>query len=146
MPRRVIPVPIFIGMNSSRNPGTTPDAGPRLGFTPVKRGRPDDQWRESPMMRLSDFDYDLPPELIAQEPPADRDASRLLILTRRTGQIEHRRFSDLPVHLRAGDLLVINDTKVIPARLYGVFEDGKSVEILLARPAGNGRWDALVKP
>ncbi len=97
-------------------------------------------------MRLSDFDYDLPPELIAQEPAADRDASRLLILTRRTGQIEHRRFSDLPAYLRPGDLLVINDTKVIPARLYGVFEDGKSVEVLLVRPAEPGHWDALVKP
>jgi S-adenosylmethionine:tRNA ribosyltransferase-isomerase len=97
-------------------------------------------------LRLSDFDYDLPPELIAQEPAPDRDASRLLVLTRRTGEIAHRRFADLPAYLRPGDLLVVNDTKVIPARLYGVFEDGRQVEVLLVRPAGDGRWDALVKP
>jgi len=97
-------------------------------------------------MRLSDFDYHLPPELIAQEPAPDRDASRLLVLHRRTGQIEHRRFSDLPESLRAGDLLVINDTRVIPARLYGVFEDGKSVEVLLLQPTGDQSWEALVKP
>lgn len=97
-------------------------------------------------MRLSDFDYHLPRELIAQEPAADRDASRLLILHRRSGQTEHRGFSDLPTYLRAGDLLVINDTRVIPARLYGVFEDGKSVEVLLLQPAGDQSWEALVKP
>ncbi|MGE5851022.1 MAG: S-adenosylmethionine:tRNA ribosyltransferase-isomerase [Candidatus Methylomirabilota bacterium] len=97
-------------------------------------------------MRLSDFDYHLPPELIAQEPAADRDASRLLILHRRSEQIEHRRFSDLPKYFRAGDVLIINDTRVIPARLYGVFEDGKSVEVLLLHPAGDLSWEALVKP
>jgi S-adenosylmethionine:tRNA ribosyltransferase-isomerase len=117
-------------------------------------------------MRLSDFDYHLPPELIAQEPSADRDASRLLILHRRSEQIEHRRFSDLPKYFRAGDVLIINDTRVVPARLYGVFEDGKSVEVLLLHPAplrqprpaaqvGGGTdrgeaddlsWEALVKP
>jgi S-adenosylmethionine:tRNA ribosyltransferase-isomerase len=117
-------------------------------------------------MRLSDFDYNLPPDLIAQEPAPDRDASRLLILHRRNGQREHRRFSDLPEVLLAGDLLIINDTRVIPARLYGVFEDGKSVEVLLLHPAplrdphpalrsgagaagggaGDLSWEALVKP
>lgn len=117
-------------------------------------------------MRLSDFDYNLPPDLIAQEPAPDRDASRLLILHRRNGQREHRRFSDLPEYLLAGDLLIINDTRVIPARLYGVFEDGKSVEVLLLHPAplrdphpalrseagaagggaGDLSWEALVKP
>ncbi|HSD51127.1 MAG TPA: S-adenosylmethionine:tRNA ribosyltransferase-isomerase [Candidatus Methylomirabilis sp.] len=97
-------------------------------------------------MRLTDFDYHLPPELIAQEPAADRDASRLLILRRRSEQLEHRRFSDLPRYLRAGDLLIINDTRVIPARLYGVFEDGKSVEVLLLQPAEDQSWEALVKP
>jgi S-adenosylmethionine:tRNA ribosyltransferase-isomerase len=99
--------------------------------------------------------------LIAQEPSPDRDASRLLILHRRNGQMEHRRFSDLPEYLQAGDLLIINDTRVIPARLYGVFEDGKSVEVLLLHPlrpgpqlgggeaggeAGDLTWEALVKP
>jgi len=97
-------------------------------------------------MRLSDFDYHLPAELIAQEPAADRDASRLLILHRRSEQTDHRRFSDLPEYLRAGDLLIINDTRVIPARLYGVFEDGKSVEVLLLQPVGEQSWEALVKP
>jgi S-adenosylmethionine:tRNA ribosyltransferase-isomerase len=97
-------------------------------------------------MRLSDFDYHLPPELIAQEPAPDRDASRLLVLHRRSEQIEHRSFSDLPEYLRSGDLLIINDTRVIPARLYGVFEDGKSVEVLLLQPAGDQAWEALVKP
>jgi len=97
-------------------------------------------------MRLSDFDYELPPELIAQEPAAQRDAARLLVLDRPTRHIAHRRFSDLPEYLQSGDLLIVNDTKVIPARLYGTFEDGKRVEVLLVRPAGDSCWEALVKP
>jgi S-adenosylmethionine:tRNA ribosyltransferase-isomerase len=97
-------------------------------------------------MRLSDFDYELPPELIAQEPASQRDASRLLVLQRRSNRIEHRRFSDLPEYLGAGDVLVVNDTKVLPARLFGTFEDGKSVEVLLLRPAADQCWEALVKP
>ncbi|HSB73234.1 MAG TPA: tRNA preQ1(34) S-adenosylmethionine ribosyltransferase-isomerase QueA [Candidatus Methylomirabilis sp.] len=97
-------------------------------------------------MRLTDFDYELPPELIAHEPADRRDAARLLVLDRPTGRIQHQCFSDLPEFLRPGDLLIVNDTKVIPARLYGVFEDGKRVEILLVRPAGDSCWEALVKP
>ncbi len=97
-------------------------------------------------MRLQDFDYNLPPELIAQEPAADRDGSRLLVLTRHTGQIAHRRFSDLPAYLHPGDLLILNDTKVIPARLSGAFEDGRPVEVLLVRPVGESQWTALVRP
>ena len=107
-------------------------------------------------MQLSDFDYELPPELIAQEPATQRDAARLMVLERpappRTasssgaGRIQHRSFSDLPEYLRSGDLLIVNDTKVIPARLYGVFEDNKRVEILLVRPIGDSTWEALVKP
>jgi len=97
-------------------------------------------------MRLSEFDYQLPPELIAQEPATERDASRLLVLSRASGQVAHRTFSDLPEHLRAGDLLIVNDTKVIPARLFGTFEDGKSVEVLLVRPVEGQTWEALVKP
>ncbi len=97
-------------------------------------------------MRLSDFDYQLPPELIAQAPATERDASRLLILARASGQVAHRTFSDLPEYLRAGDLLIINDTKVIPARLFGTFEEGKSVEVLLVRPVERLTWEALVKP
>ncbi len=97
-------------------------------------------------MRLSDFDYQLPPELIAQQPAPERDASRLLVLIRGLGRIDHRSFSDLPDYLRAGDLLIVNDTKVVPARVFGTFEDGKSVEVLLVQPAGTPCWDALVKP
>jgi S-adenosylmethionine:tRNA ribosyltransferase-isomerase len=97
-------------------------------------------------MRLSEFDYQLPPELIAQEPTTERDASRLLVLSRASGQVAHRTFSDLPEHFRAGDLLIVNDTKVIPARLFGTFEDGKSVEVLLVRPVEGQTWEALVKP
>jgi S-adenosylmethionine:tRNA ribosyltransferase-isomerase len=97
-------------------------------------------------MRLSEFDYQLPPDLIAQGPTTERDASRLLVLSRASGQVAHRTFSDLPEHLRAGDLLIVNDTKVIPARLFGTFEDGKSVEVLLVRPVEEQTWEALVKP
>jgi S-adenosylmethionine:tRNA ribosyltransferase-isomerase len=98
------------------------------------------------MMHLSDFDYELPPELIAQHPTMERDASRLLVLDRQSDRLEHRRFSDLPEYLRAGDLLIVNDTKVIAARLFGTYEDGKSVEVLLVRPAEDECWEALVKP
>jgi S-adenosylmethionine:tRNA ribosyltransferase-isomerase len=97
-------------------------------------------------MLLSQFDYSLPPELIAQAPPPQREASRLLVLDRRIGTIAHRRFSDVLEYLRAGDVLVINDTRVIPARLFGTFETGGSVEILLVRPVGDDCWEAMVKP
>ena len=97
-------------------------------------------------MRLYDFDYELPPDLIAQQPASERDAARLLVLHRRSGRMDHRRFADLPEYLRAGDVLIVNDTKVIPARLFGTFEDGKSVEVLLVRPVEEDCWEALVKP
>ncbi len=97
-------------------------------------------------MLLTHFDYDLPAELIAQEPAPARDASRLLVLERASGRNAHRTFSDLPEYLQPGDVLVINDTRVMPARLFGVYEDGKSVEILLVRPAGEHCWEALVRP
>jgi S-adenosylmethionine:tRNA ribosyltransferase-isomerase len=97
-------------------------------------------------MRVSDFDYELPPELIAQQPASERDASRLLVLHRRPNRIDHRRFSDLTEYLRAGDVLIVNDTKVIPARLFGTYQDGKSVEVLLVRPVEEQCWEALVKP
>jgi len=97
-------------------------------------------------MLLAHFDYDLPPDLIAQEPAPERDAARLLVLNRSSGGIEHRTMSDVPLYLRAGDVLIINDTRVIPARLFGVYDDGKSVEVLLVRPVGDHCWEAMVKP
>jgi len=97
-------------------------------------------------MHLNDFDYELPPELIAQYPAGERDASRLLVLDRHSDRLKHRRFSDLPEYLCAGDLLILNDTKVIPARFFGTYEDGKSVEVLLVRPIEDECWEALVKP
>jgi S-adenosylmethionine:tRNA ribosyltransferase-isomerase len=97
-------------------------------------------------MLLNQFDYNLPPDLIAQEPVPARDASRLLVLDRKSGWTEHRTFADLPEYLQPGDVLIINDTRVMPARLFGVYDDGKSVEILLVRPAGAHCWEAMVKP
>lgn len=98
-------------------------------------------------MRLSDFDYTLPTELIAQRPLAERDASRLLALDKRSGRITHSTFRDLPRYLEPGDLLVLNDTRVIPARLYGrkALTGGK-VEVLLLQELGNETWVALLKP
>ena len=79
----------------------------------------------SPPLRLSDFDFDLPAELIAQAPPAVRGTSRLMRLDRTTGEVRHGAFADLPSLLRRGDLLVLNDTRVFPARLLGYREPGK---------------------
>jgi S-adenosylmethionine:tRNA ribosyltransferase-isomerase len=97
-------------------------------------------------MRLYDFDYQLPPELIAQQPASERDAARLMVLHRQSSRMDHRQFADLPEYLRPGDVLIVNDTKVIPARLFGTFEDGKSVEVLLVRPLEDQCWEALIKP
>jgi S-adenosylmethionine:tRNA ribosyltransferase-isomerase len=97
-------------------------------------------------MRLADLEYDLPEELIAQAPVAARDASRLLVLHRATGVVGHHIFRELPALLRAGDLLVLNDTKVIPARLAGRWESGGGVELLLVREMEPGVWEAMVKP
>ncbi|MCQ2363126.1 MAG: S-adenosylmethionine:tRNA ribosyltransferase-isomerase, partial [Acidaminococcaceae bacterium] len=82
-------------------------------------------------MKVTDFDYELPKELIAQHPLEPRDHSRLLVLDKNTGAIEHRHFYDLSGYLRPGDLLVFNDTRVIPARLDGTKETGAKVEVLL---------------
>jgi len=93
------------------------------------------------------FDYQLPPELIAQEPLLERDASRLMVLHRGSGEIEHRRFTDIAAYLEAGDCLVLNDTRVIPARLLGVRAPGGGpVELLLLRRLGGDRWEALARP
>jgi S-adenosylmethionine:tRNA ribosyltransferase-isomerase len=95
---------------------------------------------------LSDFDYDLPPEAIAQEPLPERDASRLLVLDRNTGAVEHRVFRDLPSLLRRNDLLVLNRSRVIPARLRGRRAGGGAAEILLVRSHSDELWDALLRP
>ena len=98
-------------------------------------------------MKTSDFYYELPQELIAQDPLEDRSASRLMHLDRKTGAVEHRHFRDIKEYLRPGDCLVINDTKVIPARLYGrkVGTDAL-IEILLLKRRENDVWETLVKP
>lgn len=98
-------------------------------------------------MKTSDFFFELPKEQIAQDPLPDRSASRLMVLHRRTGEIEHRAFADIVQYLRAGDCLVRNNTKVIPARLFGTREDtGAVVEFLLLRRIRDNVWETLVKP
>ncbi|MBP1996768.1 tRNA preQ1(34) S-adenosylmethionine ribosyltransferase-isomerase QueA [Paenibacillus eucommiae] len=98
-------------------------------------------------MNVLDFDFVLPEELIAQSPLAERTASRLLTLNKATGDIKHQQFDDLIQSLEAGDLLVMNDTRVIPARLFGVKSDtGAKVEVLLLKPLGEDRYEALVRP
>lgn len=98
-------------------------------------------------MKLSDFYYDLPEELIAQHPTEKRDESRLLVLDRKTGNVEHRVFKDIVEYLTPNDCLVINETRVIPARIYGVKKGTESkVEILLLKDMGDNKWEVLVKP
>ncbi|HHX96144.1 MAG TPA: tRNA preQ1(34) S-adenosylmethionine ribosyltransferase-isomerase QueA [Clostridia bacterium] len=98
-------------------------------------------------MHISEFDYDLPSELIAQEPLGRRDASRLLVLERQTGKITQRQFADLLSYLKPGDLLVSNKTKVIPARLYGRREKtGALIEVLLLKQIKARHWEVLVRP
>ena len=98
-------------------------------------------------MKTSDFYFDLPQELIAQDPLEDRSSSRLLVLGKETGSIEHKHFYDILEYLREGDCLVLNNTKVIPARLYGVREGtGAMIEILLLKRKENHVWETLVKP
>lgn len=92
------------------------------------------------------YDYDLPPELIAQEPLDERSDSRLLVLPRREGSPRHRAFRELPELLEPGDLLVVNDSRVIAARLKGNRESGAEVEVLLLRPECDGKWRALIRP
>ena len=98
-------------------------------------------------MDVKDFDYDLPEELIAQDPLSDRSASRLMVLDTDTGEVTHRHFKDILEYLNEGDCLVINDTKVIPARLLGVKEDtGAHVELLLLKRLPDDCWECLVRP
>ncbi|WP_256758186.1 tRNA preQ1(34) S-adenosylmethionine ribosyltransferase-isomerase QueA [Cohnella sp. WQ 127256] len=98
-------------------------------------------------MNVSDYDFELPESLIAQTPLLERTASRLLALDRNNGKIEHRTFTDLADYLKPGDTLVLNDTRVLPARLFGVKADtGAKVELLLLKRIEGDRWEALVRP
>ncbi|TCI37755.1 tRNA preQ1(34) S-adenosylmethionine ribosyltransferase-isomerase QueA [Exiguobacterium sp. SH3S2] len=98
-------------------------------------------------MNVNDYDFDLPEELIAQVPLLDRTSSRLLVLDRDTGDIEHRHFRDVLDYLQAGDALVVNDSRVLPARLFGAKQEtGGKVELLLLKQTEDDVWEALVKP
>ncbi len=97
-------------------------------------------------MKTSDYDYELPPDLIAQEPPAERDGARMLVLHRGDGGIEHRAVRDLPEYVEPGDVMVVNNTRVIPARLYGRKEgSGGRVEIFFLEERKDGTWDVLLR-
>jgi len=99
------------------------------------------------MMKTSVFEYHLPPELIAQHPPERREDARLLVLERESGKIHHRTFPQIVEYFRPGDLLILNDTRVIPARLLGKRPaTGGKAEVLLLSPLGDGGWEALVRP
>lgn len=98
-------------------------------------------------MNVSEFDFELPEALIAQDPLEDRSSSRLLVLDKKTGETEHHIFKNITSYLKQGDCLVINDTKVIPARLFGVKEDTEAkIEVLLLKRKENDVWETLVKP
>lgn len=97
-------------------------------------------------MKKSDFYFDLPEELIAQTPIERRDASRLMHLDKESGELEHRHFYDLPDYLRPGDCLVLNDSRVLPARLIGARSSGGSIELVLLRDLGENRWECLSRP
>ena len=97
-------------------------------------------------MKISDFDYQLPDELIAQEPLSARQASRMMVVNRAAGTLDDRVFTDLPDLLTAGDVLVVNNTKVFPARLLGRSETGANVEIFLVRELEDQVWESLARP
>ena len=97
-------------------------------------------------MKTSDFFYDLPEELIAQTPLQKRDTSRLLVLNRENGEISHKHFYDILDYLNPGDCLVMNDSRVLPARLLGHRPTGGAVEVLLLRDLGDKKWECLCKP
>lgn len=97
-------------------------------------------------MKTQDFYYDLPEELIAQTPLKDRDTSRLMVLDRKTGKVSHKHFYDIIDYLNPGDCLVLNDSRVLPARLLGHRPTGGAVELLLLRDLGDGQWECLAKP
>lgn len=102
--------------------------------------------KDTQEMKTSDFSYHLPPELIAQTPLERRDHSRLMVLDRHTGAVQHEHFYDLPSHLRQGDCLVLNDSRVLPARLIGHRESGGVSEVLLLTDRGDNVWECLVRP
>lgn len=95
--------------------------------------------------KTSDFDFALPPELVAQRPLAERSASRMMIVERRTGAIRHGRFADFPAYFARGEVLVLNDTRVIPARLWGT-KDGREIEFLFIKETSPETWDVLCRP
>lgn len=97
-------------------------------------------------MKKTDFDFYLPEELIAQTPLEKRDSSRLMVLDKATGALEHRHFYELPEFLNEGDCLVLNNSRVLPARLIGARETGGAVELVLLRDLGEGRWECLSRP
>lgn len=97
-------------------------------------------------MQVTDFDYELPEERIAQTPIEPRNASRLMVLDREAKSVEHRRFCDLKDYLRAGDTLILNDTRVMPARLFGTRATGAHIEVFLLKRLDRNRWETLVKP
>ena len=98
-------------------------------------------------MDVKDFDYYLPEELIAQDPLEDRSSSRLMVLDKKTGEVEHKVFKDIIDYLMPGDCIVLNNTKVIPARLYGAKEGTNAkIEVLLLKRKENDIWETLVKP
>lgn len=98
-------------------------------------------------MNITDFDYELPQELIAQTPLNDRSSSRLLVMDKKTGELVHESFKNILKYLKKGDVLVLNDTKVIPARLIGIKEEtGAVIELLLLKDMGNNMWECLAKP
>ncbi len=117
----------------------------------MKKGRlsgiiPASRESQDAVLKKKDFYYELPEELIAQTPLEKRDSSRLMYLNKGTGEIEHRRFFDLPDYLRPGDCIVVNDTRVLPARLLGCRKSGGNVELVLLRDLGEGKWECLSRP
>ena len=98
-------------------------------------------------MKVDTFDFHLPEELIAQVPLENRSESRLMVLDKKTGALEHRIFRNIGDYLKPGDCLVLNDTRVLPARLFGTKEDtGARIEVLLLKQTGGDKWETLVKP
>src|SRR5438034_9579656 len=97
-------------------------------------------------MELDELDYNLPPDLIAQHPAARRDASRLLVYERSSGDVRHRRFSDLPGELARNPLVVVNDTRVVPARIRALRPSGGDAEILLLERVDDSPWEGLARP